>query len=437
MTATAANGTGKKPASMTTVVAASTAGTAFEWYDFFLFVPLAAIMARVFFTGLSETAGYVFALGAFAVGFAFRPLGALIFGRIGDRVGRKATFLITMSLMGVSTFAIGLLPGYASVGIAAPILFLTLRILQGLALGGEWGGAAIYIAEHVDPKKRGIMGGWLGGSAAFGLGGALLVVLIVRTITGEEAFMAWGWRIPFLASIVLLGVALFIRRQVDESPAFAEVESAGQKAKAPIAEVLRRYPGRTLIVMAISAAETGLYYLAGAFALAYATRTLGHPQGTMANSMVIGAAIGIVASPLLGSLSDRIGRRPMFIAGTAIAAAYIWVFFEMLQAGPAWLAGLAIIIGVGLVHPIMYAPQGSFLAELFDTRVRMTGLSLGKQIGAVLGAGLAPMIATWIIGVTGGTDGVVIYYAIMAGIAFVAALLAKETSKVHLYGSDR
>ena len=424
-------------ASFRKLVVASTVGTSIEWYDFFLYAFLAPLVFdKLFFPQLSPFMGTMVVFATLTVGFVARPIGGILFGALGDRVGRKRVLFIALCLMGLCTAAIGCLPGHATIGVAAPILLIALRFVQGLALGGQFAGAMVITVESAPQGQRGLYGAIIQSSGYIGVIMASMAVSLLSLMAPED-MLAWGWRIPFLASIVLLGVALFIRRQVDESPAFAEVESAGQKAKAPIAEVLRRYPGRTLIVMAISAAETGLYYLAGAFALAYATRTLGHPQGTMANSMVIGAAIGIVASPLLGSLSDRIGRRPMFIAGTAIAAAYIWVFFEMLQAGPAWLAGLAIIIGVGLVHPIMYAPQGSFLAELFDTRVRMTGLSLGKQIGAVLGAGLAPMIATWIIGVTGGTDGVVIYYAIMAGIAFVAALLAKETSKVHLYGSDR
>jgi MFS family permease len=333
MTATAANGTGKKPASMTTVVAASTAGTAFEWYDFFLFVPLAAIMARVFFTGLSETAGYVFALGAFAVGFAFRPLGALIFGRIGDRVGRKATFLITMSLMGVSTFAIGLLPGYASVGIAAPILFLTLRILQGLALGGEWGGAAIYIAEHVDPKKRGIMGGWLGGSAAFGLGGALLVVLIVRTITGEEAFMAWGWRIPFLVSVFLLGISIWIRLKLSESPLFEKIKEEGTRSEKPYVESFVHWKGlkRVLIVLfGIMVGQGAVWYTVFFYTSFFMENVIKVPGPTVNLLLLALTALSVPLYLLFGWLSDRIGRKPVMLAGLLITLISIFPGFHLL-----------------------------------------------------------------------------------------------------------
>ncbi len=424
-------------ASFRKLVAASTVGTSIEWYDLFLYAFLAPLVFdKLFFPQLDPFVGTLVVFATLTVGFVARPVGGILFGALGDRVGRKRVLFIALCVMGLCTAAIGCLPGYASIGVAAPILLVTLRFVQGLALGGQFAGAMVITVESAPQGQRGLYGAIIQSAGYIGVIMASAAVSLLSLMSPED-MLAWGWRIPFLASIVLLAVALYIKHQVDESPAFEQAESASQTVKAPILEVLRHYPGRTVIVMAISAAETGLYYLAGTFALAYATRTLGHPQGTMANAMVIGAALGIVASPLLGGLSDKIGRRPMFIAGTAIAAAYIWVFFEMLQAGPAWLAGLAIVIGIGLIHPIMYAPQGSFLAELFDTRVRMTGLSLGKQIGAVLGAGLAPMIATWIIGTTGGTDGVVIYYAIMAGIAFVAALLVKETSKLNLYDNNR
>jgi MFS family permease len=333
MTATAADGTGKKPAKMSTVVAASAAGTAFEWYDFFLFVPLAAIMARVFFTGLSETAGYVFALGAFAVGFAFRPLGALIFGRIGDRVGRKATFLITMTLMGAATFAIGLLPGYATVGIAAPILFLTMRILQGLALGGEWGGAAIYIAEHVDAKKRGLMSSWLGGSAAFGLGGALLVVLIVRTIVGEEAFVAWGWRIPFLVSALLLGISIWIRLKLSESPMFQKMKEEGTRSERPYYDSFVRWTGlkRVLIVLfGIMIGQGAVWYTVFFYASFFMETVIKVPPALVNLLMLALTALSVPLYLFMGWLSDRIGRKPVMLAGLLITLIAIFPGFHLL-----------------------------------------------------------------------------------------------------------
>ncbi|MBN9319225.1 MAG: MFS transporter, partial [Caulobacterales bacterium] len=268
---------GAKRTSMTTVVAASAAGTAFEWYDFFLFVPLATIMSKTFFAGLDDSTAFIFALGAFAVGFAFRPIGALIFGRIGDRIGRKATFLATMSLMGLSTFAIGLLPSYATAGIIAPWLFLALRILQGLALGGEWGGAAIYIVEHVDDDKRGRTAAWLGGSAAFGLGGALLMVLIARSIVGEANFNAWGWRLPFLFSLALLAISMWIRLKLHESPAFQKLKDEGTRSEKPFAESFTQWKNlKTVLIslFAILIAQGSVWYAVFFYASTFIEKTV-------------------------------------------------------------------------------------------------------------------------------------------------------------------
>jgi MFS family permease len=271
------NGQPGKPVSMVTVVAASAAGTAFEWYDFFLFVPLANIMAKTFFAGLDPTSAYIFALGAFAVGFAFRPIGALIFGRIGDRIGRKATFLATMSLMGVSTFAVGLLPSYAAAGIVAPLLFVLLRVMQGLALGGEWGGAAIYIVEHVARDRRGVTSAWMGGSAAFGLAGALLAVLIARTAVGDAAFEAWGWRLPFLFSLALLGISVWIRLKLHESPMFQKLKDEGTRSERPLVESFGNWASlKTVLIslFAIMIAQGAVWYAVFFYTSTFMERTL-------------------------------------------------------------------------------------------------------------------------------------------------------------------
>jgi MFS family permease len=330
---TAGEHTAPKSTNMALVVAASAAGTAFEWYDFFLFVPLAAILSKTFFAGLNETAGYVFALGAFAVGFAFRPIGALIFGRIGDRVGRKGTFLITMSLMGLSTFAIGLLPGYASVGVAGPILFILMRILQGLALGGEWGGAAIYIAEHVEPERRGLMGSWLGGSAAFGLCGALLSVLITRAIVGETVFAAWGWRIPFLVSAFLLAISVWIRLKLHESPIFTKIRDEGTRSEKPYVESFLQWPNlkRVLIVLfGIMIAQGAVWYLCFFYASFFMETVIKIAPATV-NAVMI--ALVIVSVPLylfFGWLSDRIGRKPVMLFGMILTVVAIFPGFHMI-----------------------------------------------------------------------------------------------------------
>ena len=331
-TNTAADGK-TEPANMKLVVAASAAGTAFEWYDFFLFVPLAAILSRTFFAGLNETAGYVFALGAFAVGFAFRPLGALIFGRIGDRVGRKGTFLITMGLMGVSTFAIGLLPSYAQLGIIAPILFLCLRILQGLALGGEWGGAAIYIAEHVQPNKRGVMGAWLGGSAAFGLGGALLVVLAVRGVVGEEAFAAWGWRVPFLFSAALLAISVWIRLKLSESPMFAKMRDEGRRSERPYYEsfvVWENLKRVLLVLFAIMIAQGAVWYTCFFYASFFLETVVKAPPAEVNMLMLVLTAISVPLYLAFGALSDRIGRKKVMLFGMILTTIAIFPGFHLL-----------------------------------------------------------------------------------------------------------
>jgi len=315
------------------VVVASTAGTTFEWYDFFLFVPLAAILAQVFFAGLNETASYIFALGAFAVGFAFRPLGALIFGRLGDRVGRKATFLITMSLMGGATFAIGLLPTFGQAGIIAPVLFIFLRILQGMALGGEWGGAAIYIAEHVPSNKRGGMGAWLGASAAFGLGGALLVVLAVRTIVGEADFAAWGWRIPFLVSAFLLAISIWIRLKLSESPVFQKMKEEGRRSERPYVEAFLRWPNLKMVLIALFAimvAQGAVWYTTFFYASFFLETIIKVPPQTVNTLMLFIVALSVPLYLFFGALSDRVGRKRVMVFGMILMLAAIFPGFHLL-----------------------------------------------------------------------------------------------------------
>ena len=328
-----ANGTkAAKPASNFTVVAASASGTAFEWYDFFLFVPLANDIAKMFFAGLDETSAYIFALGAFAVGFAFRPIGALIFGRIGDRIGRKATFLATMSLMGLSTFAIGLLPSYAAIGIAAPVMFIVLRVLQGLALGGEWGGAAIYMVEHVHKSKRGITGSWLGGSAAFGLAGALLAVLIARTLTGDQ-FDTWGWRLPFLFSLALLAISMWIRLKLHESPAFQKLKDEGTRSERPYAESFGQWKNLKTVLIALFAimiAQGAVWYAVFFYASTFMERTLKAP-GPMVNLVMLGAVAASVPLYLFfGWLSDKIGRKVTMMFGMGLFLVATFPGFHMM-----------------------------------------------------------------------------------------------------------
>ncbi|MFL6747902.1 MAG: MFS transporter [Sphingomicrobium sp.] len=316
-----------KPWSMARVITASSAGTAFEWYDFFIFGSLATVISKVFFAGLDPTSALIAALGLFAAGFAFRPLGAIIFGVMGDRIGRKATFLTTVSLMGGATFAIGLLPTYGQAGILAPILLIFLRICQGTALGGEYGGAAIYVAEHADDDKRGSATGWIQSSAAVGLIGALAVILVTRTSLGEEAFAAWGWRIPFLASILLLAISVWMRFKLSESPAYARLKAEGEVTKAPLREAFAEPKNLKIVLVAFfafMAAQGAVWYSSFFYIQVFLERTLGL-AGAAVNMVIM--VMTIVSAPLyvyFGWLSDRIGRKKVMVAGMLLALiAYI------------------------------------------------------------------------------------------------------------------
>ena len=300
------------------VIGASSLGTIFEWYDFYLYGLLATIISAQFFSGVNETTGFIFALAAFAAGFAVRPFGAILFGRIGDLVGRKNTFLVTMGIMGLSTFLVGLLPNYAAIGVAAPVLLVVLRLLQGLALGGEYGGAATYVAEHAPQGKRGLFTSFIQTTATLGLFTALLVVIGIRTAIGEEAFADWGWRIPFLISIVLLGLSLYIRMQLEESPVFQEMKEAGEGSKAPLTEAFARWPNLRLVVIALVGAVAGqavVWYTGQFYALFFLEKTL-KVDGATANILIaIALALATPFFILFGWLSDKVGRKPIIMAG--------------------------------------------------------------------------------------------------------------------------
>jgi MFS family permease len=312
----------QRPWTMARVIAASSAGTAFEWYDFFIFGSLATTIQKVFFAGLNPTAGTLAALGLFAAGFAFRPLGALIFGVIGDRLGRKGAFLTTVSLMGGATFLIGVLPTYASAGIVSPILLILLRILQGIALGGEYGGAAIYVAEHAPNDRRGTATGWIQITASLGLIAGLLVILGTRTTVGEAAFLAWGWRVPFLVSVLLLIVSVWLRFRLSESPAFARLKADGEVTKAPLREAFTRWDNLKRVLLAffgIMCAQGAVWYCAFFYVQVFLTKSLGIPEPTK-DALVL--AITAVSAPLyvfFGGLSDRVGRKPVMLGGMLLA----------------------------------------------------------------------------------------------------------------------
>ena len=315
------------------VIFASSLGTVFEWYDFYLYGSLAAIIAKQFFAGTDPNTAFIFALLAFAAGFLVRPFGAIVFGRLGDMVGRKYTFLVTILLMGASTFIVGLLPNYASIGIAAPIILITLRILQGLALGGEYGGAATYVAEHAPDHKRGAFTAWIQTTATLGLFLSLMVILATRTAIGEEAFADWGWRIPFLVSIFLLGVSVWIRLSMNESPAFQRMKDEGKISKAPLSEAFGQWKNLKLVILALfglTAGQAVVWYTGQFYALFFMTQIL-KVDGPTANILI--AASLLIGTPFFiffGSLSDKIGRKRIIMAGCIIAALTYFPIFKAL-----------------------------------------------------------------------------------------------------------
>ncbi|HWT72496.1 MAG TPA: MFS transporter [Oxalicibacterium sp.] len=327
------------------VIFASSLGTVFEWYDFYLYGSLAAIIAKQFFAGTDPNTAFIFALLAFAAGFIVRPFGALVFGRLGDMIGRKYTFLVTIVIMGSSTFIVGLLPSYASIGIAAPIILIILRILQGLALGGEYGGAATYVAEHAPSNKRGMFTSWIQTTATMGLFMSLLIILGTRTAVGEEAFAEWGWRIPFLLSVFLLAVSVWIRLSMSESPAFLKMKSEGRASKAPLTESFGQWRNLKIVILALiglTAGQAVVWYTGQFYALFYLTQTL-KVSGATANILI--AASLLLATPffvIFGILSDRIGRKPIIMAGCLIAALTYFPIFNALThyANPALEAAL-------------------------------------------------------------------------------------------------
>jgi MFS family permease len=318
-----------------TVVAGASVGTVFEWYDFYLYGSLAGFITQHFFSGVNETTGYIFALLAFAAGFAVRPFGAIVFGRLGDLWGRKNTFLVTMLLMGLSTFVVGLLPSYDTIGVAAPILLIVMRLIQGLALGGEYGGAATYVAEHAPEGKRGLYTSWIQTTATFGLFLSLIVILLVRTNIGEDAFKAWGWRIPFLVSILLLGVSLWIRLRLNESPVFQKMVDEGKTSKQPLTDAFGNWSNLKLVILALlglTAGQAVVWYTGQFYALFFLEKML-KVDGALTNTLV--AIALVLATPffvVFGWLSDKIGRKPVILAGCVLAALTYFPVFKALTA---------------------------------------------------------------------------------------------------------
>ncbi|HEV8356284.1 MAG TPA: MFS transporter [Gemmatimonadales bacterium] len=413
------------------VIFASFIGTAIEWYDFFLYGTAAALVFnKLFFPTQAPLAGTLSAYGTFAVGFVARPVGGAVFGHFGDRVGRRTMLVWSLLIMGIGTALIGVLPTYAEIGVWAPVLLVFLRFAQGIGIGGEWGGAVLMAIEHSRAGKRGLHGSWpqMGVPAGLLLSTGVFALLSSR-LTDQE-FLAWGWRVPFLLSVLLVLVGLFVRLRLLETPAFTRLREARGTAAAPLLDVLRDHRRVTLVGMGMRFGQNVLFYIFTVFVLSYGEKTLGYTRSTMLGGLAVGATVGLFTIPLWAALSDRVGRRPVYLTGAVLSLLYAFPFFWLLGRGPGFVA-LAIVLGLNVTQDMMYGPQAAYFSELFGTRVRYSGVSLVYQLTSVFSGGLAPYIATVLLA-HWGPAAVATYVALSCAVSLVATLFAPETHRVEV-----
>ena len=403
-------------------VVASTVGTTIEWYDFFLYGTAAALVfPQLFFPGSSPYAGVLAAFGTQFVGFAARPLGAAIFGHYGDRVGRKATLITTLMLMGVATFLIGLLPTHATIGIAAPVVLTFLRLIQGIGVGGEWGGSVLLSMEWGSAKRRGFMASWPQVGVPLGLLASTGMVKLMSSASGDS-FETWGWRVPFLVSAVLIAVGLYVRLRVMESPDFAAVKQAQTVHKQPVLEVIKTQPREILTSAFVRMSEQAPFYLFITFVLSYGTRQLKLDRTGLLTDTLIAAAVGLISVPLFGHLSDVIGRRLMYGIGIVCTGLFAFPYFGLLNTRISGLVLLAIVVSL-IFHDMQYGPQAALIAESFGTNIRYSGAGLGYQLASVIAGGPAPLIAAAILQSTGSSTWISIYIVACSVVSMIALLL--------------
>jgi MHS family shikimate/dehydroshikimate transporter-like MFS transporter len=410
------------------VALASLVGTTIEWYDFFLYGTAAALVFnQLFFPTFDPLTGTLASFGTYAVGFVARPIGGIVIGHYGDKIGRKSMLVLTLVIMGVATFLIGLLPTYEQIGPWAAVALVVLRVAQGFGVGGEWGGAVLMAVEHAPPKWRGFYGSWPQIGVPAGLVLSTFVFAMFARLP-QEQFLSWGWRVPFLVSALLVGVGLLIRMSILETPAFARLKETANEARRPIIEVLITYPRQVLLAMGARFAENGTFYIYSVFVLVYATQEVKMDRQIVLNGMLVAAACELVAIPVFGALSDRFGRRPIYLFGAVMTAVLAFPLFWLLDTGSAALVWLALLLVFIFSHAPMYGPQAAFLSELFGTRVRYSGASLGAQLASVLAGGLSPFIATALLAAYGRTA-LALYVVGMALVTIVAVLVASETHR--------
>lgn len=376
------------------VLIASVVGSSVEWFDYFLYGTVAALVFnQLFFVTDDPAFGTLYAFATFALAFFIRPLGGFIFSHIGDRIGRKKTLVLTLSLMGLATFLMGVLPTYGQIGLWAPVLLIILRLIQGLGLGGEWGGALLLAVEYAPKEKRGLFGSvpQMGVTIGMLMG---TIALSIMTLLPQEAFMTWGWRVPFLLSALLVIFGLWIRKGIEETPTFQKTQEKGEIPKLPIADTFKYHWREVLIATGAKVVETAPFYIFGTFIVSYGTQNLNFNQTSILMAVTVATIITTILMPVMGSWSDKIGRKKLYVGGTILMILYAFPYFWLIQAGSVALLFLATIVGLGIIWAPITAVLGTMFSEIFSANVRYTGISLGYQIGAAVAGGTAPLVAT-------------------------------------------
>ena len=409
---------------------ASSLGSAIEHYDFFVYAFTAPIVFdRFFFPKMDSVASTMAVYATFAVGFVARPLGGIVFGHYGDRVGRKAMLMMTFLLMGIASFLIGCLPSYDSIGLLAPIGLVVLRFIQGFAFGGEYMNAVSLTLENAPSARRGFFASWINASGPVGVVAASGLIALLGFIYSREDFANWVWRVPFALSLALVLIGTYVRAQVDESALFLATRAKGEDDRTPLLAILRSWKKPVVLACLVNMVHSSFNYMSTVFVLGYAVKTLGMPQSSITSGVTVANIVEMCAVPLIAGFSDKLGRRPFIILGIVVAAAWYPIFFQILLTKEPLAIVAGFVVSLGLVHALMFAPEAAFTAELFPNRVRVSGSSLGKQLGIVLGGGLAPLIGTALMGSSTSFTPVVLYFEVIACLALLGVFFAPENSR--------